>query len=133
MNGFVFVRCFRPVFEMISCVGSSDDTEMRCGVMWASSPTSKIHFLGDMCVEKIQYPTCFPQKTGEPRRSAVLSDEKPSAAVLSWRGRAMKLRRKNSRSYETAVFEQSVISSDVVLQRRFELRTPCLKGRCSAY
>ena len=22
---------------------------------------------------------------------------------------------------------------DVVLQRRFELRTPCLKGRCSAY
>jgi len=36
----------------------------------------------------------------------------------------MKLRRKNSRSYETAVFEQSVISSDVVLQRRFELRKP---------
>ena len=43
---------------------------------------------------------------------------------MSWKGRAMKLRRKNSRSYETAVLEQSEISSDVVLQRRFELRKP---------
>ena len=41
-------------------------------------------------------------------------NSKPSGAGLSWKGRAMKLRRKNSRSYETAVLEQSGISSDVV-------------------
>ena len=29
--------------------------------------------------------------------------------------------------------ERYKVRDDVVLQRRFELRTPCLKGRCSAY
>ena len=39
---------------------------------------------------------------------------KPNEVGSSWRGRVMELRRKNSRSYETAVLEQSEINSDVV-------------------
>ena len=39
---------------------------------------------------------------------------KPSEAGSRWKGRAMELRRKNTGSYETCIFEQSKISSDVV-------------------
>ena len=39
---------------------------------------------------------------------------------MSWKGRATKLRQKNSRSYETAVFEQSGVSSDVAEMEGFE-------------
>ena len=66
----------------------------------------------------------------EPSQEVRKTKSKPGAAGSIWKGRATKLRQKNSCSYETAAFEQSGVSSDVAQRVGFDL--PCGAGRVAA-
>lgn len=70
------------------------------------------------------------QRRGRPPAPPVTPNRSPAARIRFGKGR---------KTSSGAVFREAGngavrgLSDVVVLQRRFELRTPCLKGRCSAY